>query len=204
MPKYTQDTFTKNIPVWEKVLDGPYKIYLNTNRVNILDIGAGEGIATTYLAQTFAENIYTKIYCLDSWWKKETEKNFDTNMVEEGISHKVVKIKGSVIHTICDLVTRNHGNTGWAKYDIINYNYTTNGTEALNILMNVFNLLLKEEGVLFINNYDSKQKFNILGGQSLLYKDALMLFQRMYAGKFEVLNSEEILAIKKINLKTII
>jgi predicted O-methyltransferase YrrM len=170
MPKYTYDTFTKNIPIWEKVLDQPYKDYLNTNRVNILDIGAGEGIATTYLAQTFAENIYTKIYSIDGWWQKEVEKNFDANMVEAQISHKIIKIKGSVIHTLCDLATRNNGNTGWAKFNIIHYNYTTQGTEALNILMNAFNLLLKEDGVLLINNYDTKQKSNILGSQTLLYK----------------------------------
>jgi predicted O-methyltransferase YrrM len=193
MPKYTYDTFTRNIPIWSKILDQPYVDYLNKNKVNVLDIGAAEGVATIWFLETFFENSNSRIYSLDTWWQKETEKIFDANIVETGMSHKVVKLKSAVNTAICDLIVRG------TKFDVIYYNHTTNSTEALAPILNAFSLLLKDDGVIVLNNYDVQYKVSMLGGNSVHYKEALIFFQRLYAGKYEVLNSDGILALKKLS-----
>ena len=200
-PTYTLDTFTKTLPTWNKILDEPYKQCFVNNRTNILDIGAGEGAATIWLANTLTKHSKSKVYSADGWWQKETEKKFDANIVYGDVSNKVVKLKGDVLQTMYELTTKE---IGWDKFNVINYNYTTNSTEAFNIITTVFSTLLKDDGIIFINNYNADHKINILGGLGVHYREALYFLQRLYAGRYEVLGTEDILILKKLSPEQII
>ena len=195
MPTFTLDTFTKNLPLWEKILDEPYKNSFVNERTNILDIGVGEGPSTIWFAETLINHPKSKVYSVDGWWQKETERRFDFNIADSSWSHRVIKMKGSVPHILCELAIKE---TGWTKFKVIHYNYTTNSIDALNIISMAFTLLLKDDGVLVINNYDSEHKINLLGGIAVHYKEALLFLQRLYAGKFEVLSSDKLLVLKKL------
>jgi len=199
MPKYTYDTFTRNVPTWTKILDQPYLNHVNSlGKVNILDIGASEGIATSWFLETFYNNNNSKVYSLDTWWQKETEKIFDANIVETGLSHKVVKLKGGINNAICELAVKG------TKFNVIYYNHTTNTVDALAPIINAFTMLLKDDGVLAINNYDVQYKVSMLGGGTVHFKEGLRFFQRLFAGKFEVLHSEGLLFIKKLSPQSIL
>jgi len=200
-PTYTLDTFTKNLPTWNSVLDEPYKESFIHNRTSVLDIGAGEGPSTIWFAENLIKHPKSRVYSIDSWWQKETEKKFDANLVYSGNSHKVVKIKGNVQQSICELVTKE---VGWNKFNIINYNYTTNSLEALNIITLAFSMLLKDDGILVINNYDAEHKINLLGGLAVHYKEMLMFIQRLYAGRYEILGDQKLLMLKKLSPEQII
>jgi hypothetical protein len=200
-PTYTLDTFTKNLPTWNTVLDEPYKECFVNSRTNVLDIGAGEGPGTVWFADTLIKHPKSKVYSVDSWWQKETEKKFDANLVYSGNSNKVVKLKGNVEQIICELTTKE---VGWNKFNIINYNYTTNSLEALNILTIAFSMLLKDDGIIAINNYDAEHKINILGGLGVHYKEALLFLQRLYAGRYEILGNQKLLMLKKLSPEQII
>jgi predicted O-methyltransferase YrrM len=197
-PTYTLDTFTKNLPVWEKILDEPYKDSFKHSPTNILDIGAGDGPATIWFAENLIENPKSKVYSVDSWWQRETEKRFDANISDSGLSYRIVKLKGSVPHTLCEQVVKN------TKYTIINYNYSTNSVDAFNILSIAFSLLLKDDGILVINNIDVEHKINPLGGFAVHYKEALGFLQRLYAGRFEVISTDKLLILKKLTPEQLI
>lgn len=200
-PVYTLDTFTANLPIWDKILDEPYKDSFKFSPTYILDIGAGEGPATIWFAENLMENARSKVFSLDSWYQRETEKRFDANVSDSGISYRVIKQKGSVIHNLCELAVKS---TNLTRFTIINYNYSTSSVEAFNILSLAFSLLLKDDGLLVINNVDAVHKINTLGGFAVHYKEALGFLQKLYAGRFEVISTEKLLILKKLTPEQII
>jgi len=197
-PTYTLDTFTKNLPVWEKILDEPYKESFKHSPTNILDIGASDGPATIWFAENLVDNPKSKVYSIDSWWQRETEKRFDANISDSGVSYRIVKHKGSIPHILCEFAVKN------TRFTVINYNYSTNSVDAFNILSIAFSLLLKDDGLLVINNIDVEHKINMLGGFAVHYKEALGFLQRLYAGKFEVISTEKLLILKKLTPEQLI
>jgi len=200
-PTYTLDTFTKHIPTWERVLDEPYRQTFINTPTNVLDIGAGEGAATIWFAENLVSNPKSKVYSIDSWWQKELEKKFDANVSDSGLSYRVVKQKGSIPHILSELVVKQ---TGWNKFGVIHYNYSTNTIDALNIITTCFNLLLRDDGILVINNYDTTHKINLLGGTAVHYREALEFLKRVYAGRYEVLVADKLLILKKLSPEQIL
>ena len=200
MPIFTYDGFSKHIPTWEEHILGPLS-YLKNERTWILDIGPGEGASTLWFLNNLADQTYSRVYSLDGWHQKETEKNFDKNIAESELSYKVIKVKGNPLQKINELcVTIQTGST--QKFNIIYVNCTTMSLEAMSILLNAF-YILKDDGVMIINNNEVTHKISTLGGNAVHYREVLGWLRRLLAGRVEIIHSGKQLILKKINVQNI-
>ena len=201
MPTYTYDNFSKHLPVWEEHVLTQLS-YLNEQRAYFLDIGSGEGASTLWLLNNIAKQTYSRVYSCDYWYQKETEKIFDKNVVESELSYKNIKLKGNIPYKLSEIAITTQTGT-LQKFHMIYVNCTTQSAEALTILLNAFNLL-KDEGIMVVNNYESKHKINLLGGQAVHYREALHFYLRLLAGKVEIMHEGKQLIVRKISASTLL
>jgi len=200
MPTYTYDNFSKHLPVLEDVVLKQLS-YLNEQKSHFLDIGSGEGAATLWMLNNLAGQTYSRVYSVDVWPQKETEKIFNRNIAESDLSYKNIKLKGNHAHQLYELFLTVQNGMAY-KFNFIYANCTTQSADAMLVLLNAFNLL-KDDGIMVINNYDTKHKINLLGGQAVHYREALLFFLRLYAGRVEILHEGKQLIFKKISLSTL-
>lgn len=187
MPTYSYDGFSKHLPVWEEHIYQNIKWYNDVKDPSyLLDIGAGEGAASLWMLNKLCGNLYSRVYSCDVWAQKETEKVFNKNIAENESSHKVVKMKGNIHHSLKELaITMQTGTL--EKFGFINVNCTTISNEAAPIILDAFSFL-KENGYMVINNIDTKHKITTLGGISVHYTELISFFTRLQAGRIEIIH----------------
>ncbi len=200
MPTYTYDNFSRHIPVWEEHLLKRAE-QLKKGKINILDIGCGEGASTLWFLNNLALGQYARVYSCDQWNQKETEIKFNINIAEDPASHKVVKLKGPIINEM-NKVAIGLQTSHYQKFNVIYVNCTTQSLEALTIMLNAF-YLLRDDGFMIINNANAKHTINLLGGQAVHYKEAINTFLRLTVMRTEVLYHENQLIVKKLFMSSL-
>lgn len=195
MPTYTYDSFSRHIPVWEEHFLKNAE-HIKKSKAYVLDIGSGEGASTLWFLNNIALGQYSRVYSCDQWNQKETEIKFNNNIAEDPCSHKVIKLKGPAIHEL-NKIAIGLQTSSFQKFNVIYINCTTQSLEALTIMLNAF-YLLKDDGIMIINNANAKHTINLLGGQAIHYKEAVNTFLRLTVMRTEVLHHENQLIIKKL------
>jgi predicted O-methyltransferase YrrM len=89
--RFTTDWFTPNIPVWSAILG---KNFSPDQELKILEIGAWEGMSTTYLAQEFPKALITSV---DTWVGSDEHTEVDMIEVEALFDNNVKKFDGRVL-----------------------------------------------------------------------------------------------------------
>lgn len=198
MPTYTYDNFSKYIPIWEEHVLKRLSYLNKKESATFLDIGSGEGAATQWLLENLCGHTYSRVYSMDIWAQKETEKIFDKNISETGLSYKNVKVKGNIHYKLNELaVTLQTGTI--QKFNLVYANCSTISYEAMPILLNSYHLL-KENGIMIINNISTEHKINLMGGQAVHYRELIHFLTRLLAGQLEFIHQEKQMIIKKTHL----
>jgi len=182
--KFTQDWFTKNLVLIDPLIQ-------KFQPTKILEVGAFEGLSTTFFIDRCSAFGEVEIYSIDTWEGGVEHTGMDFNKIEEAYDHNirlaaevmgknavsVKKCKGRSLIELAKMVAVNI-----PKFDLI---YVDGSHLAADVLVDAilsFNLL-KVGGIMIFDDYNSPNpitpEFPKLGIESFLstYVDKVEKFQ---------------------------
>lgn len=174
MPEYsfTQDWFSPNIPVWERVFN-------EFNPSSILEIGSYEGRSTVWMAETIHRAAGGRIDCIDTWEDQEIAERFEDNTKIAKWKFPNVYIRPYVGKS-SDVIPLKRCSE---KYDMIYIDGSHKASDVLSDAVDSFHLC-KHGGVIIFDDYYAN-----LGGNPLDYpKLAIDFFVNCFARELEVVD----------------
>lgn len=112
--EFTTDWFSPHLILWNTLLT-------NLKPMKILEIGAFEGRATTFMIETIGKHVPVDIYCVDTWKGgvehegmdfEKVQKRFDINceLATQKVPHvaRVLKLIGTSFQCLSKLAVDNH------------------------------------------------------------------------------------------------
>jgi predicted O-methyltransferase YrrM len=167
---FTNDWFYPNLITWPII----FKDIPSNAKLNILEIGSYEGRSTIWFCNRFKNS---KITCVDIF-VKDKEANFNNNIKETKIEHRITKVKGvswKALKKVDD------------KFDIIYVDAGHTVQEAMTDLCLSWPML-KVGGILIFDDY-SHPRYNCC--------KAMDFFVEYFDGN-EVIHKDRQVAVKKI------
>lgn len=154
--KFTKDWFTKNLPIWNPLMD-------RIKPTRILEIGAFEGLSTIFFIDKCSGYGDSTIYSIDSWQGGVEHSGMDFNAIEDAFDHNVQlagktfaksavevnKCKGTSLVELAKMVA-----VDLPKFDLIYIDGSHLATDVLTDAVLSFNLL-KVGGILIFDDYNS-------------------------------------------------
>lgn len=191
-PIYTQDWFSENIPVWERVLSefkGKY--------VNVLELGVFEGRATRWLLENIVDR--GSIWCVDTFEGSLESAAHNVNL--DGLRNRFFNnISGFTSHDL-RIVTDNTNTyssliyqiTKKMSHDII---YIDASHVAKDVMLDIQLSwkLLKSQGILIMDDYD----WTFYSDPKLTPKAAIDFFLMAYEGEYELLEKNHQVIVRKL------
>jgi len=137
--KFTADWFSRNIPVWERILDR----FKGKPNIHYLEIGVFEGMSAFWMLENILTHSTAKLTCIDIF-PKHIEERFYANLKKSGFEDKVTVVKGRSQKALKRFSEK--------SFDII---YIDGGHTAADVLADAVLSwpLLKEEGLLIFDDY---------------------------------------------------
>lgn len=166
---FSEDWFTGNIPHWQDIFEKTGK--KNGDRLQILEIGAYEGRATTWLIDNMLDHPQSVILACDTFegsvehnddQKKDLIRRFSDNIIISKFPEKVAVRQEDSRTFLPFLVLNNY------RFDII---YVDGSHETPDVIADGFHafMLLNKGGVIIFDDY----QWSMDGGKTFPVKDAV-------------------------------
>ena len=183
---FSEDMFTLNIPVWEKVLEQ----FKGKANMNYLEVGTYEGGSVIWMLENILTDPTAKMTAIDIFQGPYKDKYF-ANIELSGLSNKVTTITNYSQLALRDLPLE--------SFDII----YIDGSHAKNDVLEDAVLswrLLREGGLLIFDDYRYVQCYRDenISGNSAFPKIAIDLFVQCFDKQFEVVHNASQLILRRI------
>jgi predicted O-methyltransferase YrrM len=192
MEMYTQDWFSGNLPLWEKLFE---VVYADRNKkYNFLEIGSFEGRSTKWLCSNILKNPSSKVYCIDTWSGGEEHANLDlsglydrfiNNLQDEITVGKVIPMRGYSNEQLMKFTEE--------QFDFIYIDGSHVASDVLLDLVYSFNLA-KSGAVILCDDYGSDSYYRDPAHSPKL---AIDTFTSIYYNKIDLVHSGYQFAFRK-------
>ena len=156
-------------------------------KLNILEIGSYEGVATNWFLTYLMNNKDSKIYCIDTWEGspeyvntnfKKIEKTFNKMVKESGKKKQVIKMKMTSFEGLNKLISKKIND-----FDIIYIDASHLAKDVISDMILAWSIL-KYEGIMILDDYEWEQ----LGYEINRPKIAINTFIDFYKRELDVLS----------------
>lgn len=191
--QFTQDWFSHNIPVWQKILAN----FTGLPNLSFLEIGSWEGRSTSWLLDNILTDKSAKITCIDTFegaiehqalgdqFLKTVESRFDFNVKQTGTPGKVNKIVGYSQAALRRLPLN--------SYDVIYIDGSHIAPDVLEDALLAWSLL-KDKGIIIFDDY----LWNMFNDQPTYHpKLAIDSFLAVFKDRLQIIHSGYQLIIEK-------
>ncbi len=177
--QFTADWFSRNIPVWERILDR----FKGKPNIHYLEIGVFEGMSAFWMLENILTHSTSKLTGIDIF-PKHIEERFYANLKKSGFEDKVTVVKGRSQKEL-----KRFSNN---SFDII---YIDGGHTAADVLADAVLCwpLLKEEGILIFDDYLWEKEYP----PQMKPKIAVDAFITVYINHIEVIHRAYQVVLKK-------
>ena len=183
----TQDWFSHNIPVWEKVLVS----FRGKPNVKCLEIGSFEGLSACWLLENILTHHTCRIVCIDpfdSSGQLQAERNFDFNVQKTGVDYKVMKLKGFSRQAL-PLFSCSY-------FDIAYIDGSHHPVDTLQDALSVWPLV-KKDGVIIFDDYAIGSTYPSEIAAGIDPKPGIDTFLSFVKGNYEVISDGWQMVIRK-------
>ncbi len=184
---YTEDWFTNNISVWNKVLGK-----LRNKPLKFIEIGCFEGRSSVWLLENILTHKESKLVCIDHWLhhndkNKNVYKTFLSNI--EPWKNKVVVMKGYSREVLRDIKDRD--------YDFVYIDASKHSRDVLEDAVLGWDLL-KKGGLLIFDDYTHNKEHD-----NNCPRPGIDAFLNIYKEELDILHTKWQVIIKKNNKKSL-
>lgn len=171
-------------------------------KLNILEIGSYEGVATNWFLTYLMNNKDSKIYCIDTWEGspeyvntnfKKIEKTFNKMVKESGKKKQVIKMKMTSFEGLNKLISKKIND-----FDIIYIDASHLAKDVISDMILAWSIL-KYEGIMILDDYEWEQ----LGYEINRPKIAINTFIDFYKRELDVLSIKYQVLLQKKHIKKV-
>lgn len=183
--KYTQTWFLSS-EIRKHILN-----YLNNKTQNtMLEIGCYEGLSSVFFADNLLDHSGSSLICVDPFMKIENNdhKQFLQNNEEQNFDFNISNCNNSDKITIRKVISDKFFETNDKCFNFIYIDGCHEPDFIIRDMNNSFKCLIKD-GIMWMDDYG--------GGDGIQIKNAMNSFLEEHKGKYEIINKEYQLAIKK-------
>lgn len=176
--KYSQDWFSKNIPVWEQVL-----AEFKGKPVTAVELGSWEGRSAIWLLENILTNKQAKLHCVDTWEGGDEHSGIDMNAVLRRFDSNIDEVDKNYITVVHVSTTEEFFKENMKlKADIV---YVDASHRACDVLSDaVFSHhILNPGGVIIFDDY----MWEGLSKTPDIPRPAIDAFMECYAGQYQLL-----------------